>query len=627
MGKFPDHDAFINFYAYDRPLLAWSYLLSVPILGLRPITWQIFALLLRGSAAVFFWLTLRRLWPQQRTQTGWIAILFLVHPVFTLQFISVTFSQQWMCALLYAFSLWAMLNSFRIGWKSWGWRALALASSALHLFAMEYFVGMELFRYILIWLTRDLHLSRRQQVRIFIRRSAPYALVFTAYIIWRLFILQFPREDLNPVRFLQDLGSQPVTGLLTLTQIVLRDLLYMLVQTWAVVLDSSRVILTSKFFLFSVVFSGFVALVLALYFSNLASRDGEPTLPSSSWAGQALWMGLAATLLGTLPGWVTYRQVLNEPYGNRIVIPALLGLAILMVALIEWISQNQHRKIILLSLLSGVAVYGHLDTANEYREVWNSQRSFYWQLYWRVPALQPGTSLVSDSEVVPGAGDYSTVSAINLMYAREFDDQEFPYWFVNMGQRFPSRQMSRLLANKGLRHHFRSWQFEGDDNAILLVNNSLDGCMQILSANQPENGQLPFLLTQALPLVNLDRIILQPGPASPLPSEIFGPEPAHTWCYYYQKADMARQTGNWTKVIALLKEADQHGFEPVKKSEWLLFVDAYVRTGDFSAAEELTSRIQSKDPRLTQFLCTYWAGQPALPTGFKESISQRLSCS
>lgn len=181
MGKFFDSDAFIDFYAYDRPFSAWTYIISLPILGLRPMAWQIFTLLLRVSAALFFWLTLRRLWPGQRMQTAWIAVLFLVHPVFTLQFISVAFSQHWTCALLYAFSLWAMLNSFGTGgWKSWGWGALALGCSALHRFTMEYFVGMEIFRYILIWLTSGSHTSPRQQLGIFIRRAAPYALTLPA---------------------------------------------------------------------------------------------------------------------------------------------------------------------------------------------------------------------------------------------------------------------------------------------------------------------------------------------------------------------------------------------------------------------------------------------------------------
>ena len=629
MGKFFGTTAFADFYKYDRPFSAWTYIVSLPVLGVRPLAWQVYGVLLRWLTGLFFWLTLRRVWPQQQAQTAWMAVIFLLHPVFTLQFISVAFSQHWTCALLYSFSLWAMLKSFDPRERTrWLWWVLALSSSVLHLWTMEYFLGMEIFRYILIWLTIEGSVSRRERLGLALRRAVPYLVILISYILWRLFILQFPQEDPNPARFLQDLSTQPWTGLLTMMQIILRDLLYMFIRVWANVLDPSRVVLTSRFFLFSLLFSGIVAGFLALYFSKFASNttENENQASSAGWAVQAFWVGLLAILLGVLPGWMTYRQVLTEPYGNRIAIPALFGLGILTVAFIEWISISQHRKLILLSTLCGISIFSHLYIANGFREAWNIQRDTYWQLSWRVPGLQPGTALLSDSEVVLGAGTYSTASAINLIYASEFDIGQFPYWFFNMGQGF-GPQMERFLAGKTLRHNFRTWHFSGDANDILLIDNSLESCLSLLAANQPENRELSPLLTQALPRVNLDRIISQPDfPSSP-PIEIFGPEPAHNWCYYYQKANLARQYGDWQKVVSLANEADQQGFQPVRTSEWLLFVDAFVQVGDFSAAEGLTDRMQSRDPRLTELLCAYWTEQPALPSGFWESLSKKLECS
>jgi hypothetical protein len=519
-----------------------------------------------------------------------------------------------------------MLLAFENGRQRWLWWILSLGASALHLLTMEYFVGREIFRYVLIWLIIEPFDSTRQRMSIFIRRALPFMLVLTFYVIWRMFIFEVPQEDPNPLRFLQDLGTQPLTALVTLTQIILQDLLYMLFQVWANVLDASRLIVNSKFFLFSLLFSGMVAVGLAFYFSRSAAKNADSVPSSSAWTAQALWVGWLATLLGALSGWITYRQALTQPYGNRIAIPALLGLGILTVALIEWISQNQNRKIILLSILCGIAVFSHLHMADNFREAWNNQRSFYWQLYWRIPALQPGTALLSDSEVILGAGDYSTISGVNLIYATEFDAQNFPYWFFNMSQRF-NPQMKRLLSGRSIGRTFRSWHFEGDPNAVLLVNNSVDSCMQILSPDQPQNHPPSSLLSVVLPLVNFDRIVSQPSTPSIPPAEIFGREPMHTWCYYYQKASAAHQAGDLGEVVALLEEADQQGYEPVNKSEWLLFVDAYRRMDDLSAAEELTNRINSRDPRLTAMLCAYWSSQLSLPANFSESISQRLACS
>src|SRR5512133_2723134 len=72
MGKFFGTKAYSDFYIYDRPFSAWTYIVSLPMLGLRPLAWQIFTLLLRFLTGLFFWLTLRRIWPQQRIQTAWM---------------------------------------------------------------------------------------------------------------------------------------------------------------------------------------------------------------------------------------------------------------------------------------------------------------------------------------------------------------------------------------------------------------------------------------------------------------------------------------------------------------------------------------------------------------------------
>jgi hypothetical protein len=212
------------------------------------------------------------------------------------------------------------------------------------------------------------------------------------------------------------------------------------------------------------------------------------------------------------------------------------------------------------------------------------------------------------------------------MYADEFDIQKIPYWFVITEQRLRVNEKHRLLARKGISRRFRSWQFKGSDNGILLINNSLDRCVQILSPGQPENSQLSPALTEFLPLTNLDRIIFLPGAAPSLSREIFGPEPEHGWCYFYEKADVARQFGDWANVIKLGQEAEKGGYEPSNKSEWLLFMDAYIQSGDLAAAEELTGRIHAQDPRLTGLLCNYWSSQTSVPPELNDSLSEKLGC-
>ncbi|MGE5462508.1 MAG: hypothetical protein ACM3PS_04080, partial [Syntrophothermus sp.] len=82
MSKFFGVNAFAEFYKYDRPISAWTYILTAPLLGLTPLAWQIFALVLRWLTGLFYWLTLRLLWPHRKRETAWVAVLFLIYPVF-----------------------------------------------------------------------------------------------------------------------------------------------------------------------------------------------------------------------------------------------------------------------------------------------------------------------------------------------------------------------------------------------------------------------------------------------------------------------------------------------------------------------------------------------------------------
>ena len=135
---------FVDFLAYDRPISAWMYILTMPVLGTRPIVWHIFALLMRWLAVLAFWQVLRMLWPQRARQTGWMALLFAVYPVFFQQSIAVVYSHVWLLYLIFFASLIAMLRAQRE--RFWLWTGIAVFTQLLHLLTIEYFAGLELLR-------------------------------------------------------------------------------------------------------------------------------------------------------------------------------------------------------------------------------------------------------------------------------------------------------------------------------------------------------------------------------------------------------------------------------------------------------------------------------------------------
>ena len=90
------------------------------------------------------------------------------------------------------------------------------------------------------------------------------------------------------------------------------------------------------------------------------------------------------------------------------------------------------------------------------------------------------------------------------------------------------------------------------------------------------------------------------------PSALFGKEPPHDWCYYFEKAELARQIGDWETVAALGDEARAQGFIPGDALEWLPFIEGYVITGDYQSAREISMMAYKDDSRPRKGLCYTW---------------------
>jgi hypothetical protein len=94
---------------------------------------------------------------------------------------------------------------------------------------------------------------------------------------------------------------------------------------------------------------------------------------------------------------------------------------------------------------------------------------------------------------------------------------------------------------------------------------------------------------------------------------LLGAEPEHRWCFYYQKADLARQQDDWETVARLGDEAFAVPLLPDDPYEYLPFIEAYARLGRVKDARLLTRQTADNMPLLKPALCAVWerAGQQA----------------
>jgi hypothetical protein len=628
MAKMKSAQNFWDFYAYDRPFSAWTYILTLPVLGTRPLAWHVFTLLLRWAACVLVWLLVRGIWPGHPKEAAWTALLFAVYPVFTQQAIAVAYSQHWICCVLYLASMVGMVQSQRSPARHRLWTVVALFTAALGMLTMEYFFGLEALRPLVLWYlaSEGSDAPRARLKRVFIQ-WIPYLLLFIGIVVWRLFLLKLPGADANRPGLLIALLHDPASTALALLQLMLQDTLQVLVASWYPTVQPAGILLGSRV----LIFAWGVAITAALLTGYYLSRLDSPENSSGSPVRQMLVFGLLATLLGPLPVWLTGKQIIVGYYSDRFGLPAMLGASLVYAALLVWLTPRAKVQVTLLSLLIALAVARDIGTANDYRRAWEKQLTFYWELYWRAPSVDPHTAFISDGEIFPYVGTYSTTSGLNLLYRREAVPSEVAYWFYSMGRKL-GNQLDRFLAGKTLRSNFRTWRFSGESTDSLALFYDGQRCLRILAEGRPENATLPPAILPAVPFSNLDRILPHPWTEAGPPADIFGSEPVHLWCYFYEKAELARQLEDWGQVTQLGQAAQAAGYLPYDPIEWFTFIEGYARTGHAGEAAALTESVHMARPDYDPLLCALWddgilsaTAAPAL-TEARSEMTAWLTC-
>ena len=104
-------------------------------------------------------------------------------------------------------------------------------------------------------------------------------------------------------------------------------------------------------------------------------------------------------------------------------------------------------------------------------------------------------------------------------------------------------------------------------------------------------------------LTDLSNIIINTNQVAKPP---FLSEPEHSWCYYFAKAELARQQGDWEQVIDLMETARSLGYQPEDPFEWLTYIEAQALTGNMEGAKRISEAAFEQENRIRRGLCELW---------------------
>jgi hypothetical protein len=623
-------------FSTSRPFWGMIYQIMLPLVGPYPVRWQLLVILIHWLAAAQVWWLIRQLWPKQDRLAFVTGALFLVYPGLGQNFLGLMYSHFYIVfnflLLSFNLSLLALSSSLREGWSSRRSNLLvanrgllreerprndgkdegvvirhsnllkpipltllALIFSVANLLTMEYFYFMELGRVVLFWIALRGEPKRLQKSALWF---APYLLAMVAVTLWRAFFFENQNASYS-FTFLSDLKDNPLAAIADLLGNMARSFWATVPQAWTLIFAPTDASVLGPRTL-AVAAVVLVAAAVGVGWALLRwpkSTSGE-ALEWGEWFGLAWTMWILAGGSFWLVGLVPELKFSND----RFTLPFMLGSSLLLTGVVETLRKWKWAYVGAFAILVGFSAAHHQQLDATFRHDWEVQRGLFNQMSWRIPGLKPETILLSNDLPMEYSSDNSLSGPLNWMYS--------PPGEMNAILYFASFRVGTTLPNlePGQPHEldYRGPIFRGNTSNILVVNFEPPGCFRVIDPYvEADNRLLPVSLRDVIPNSNPSVILFEQQAIRP--KQLYGAEPEHGWCYYFERAELARQMGDWEEVVRLAEVAfglNDHPNDPVER---FVFIEGYAHAGEWARAQELSMEsYRVSREYMSPMLCRLW---------------------
>ena len=610
-GGFPEY------LASDRPFSAWNFMLTTSLFKFNPLGYHILAFILRYLSVILFYQIVRLVWTNKAKTAAVAASIFAVYPGFLQQPIALIYCHHLSVFCLQLLSFYLMLKLARSDHYNWFFGIVSWAAT-LHMFSIENFATLEMVRPVLLWIVlTPKHKDFKDRALTVLKQWAPYLAIFSLFMIWRVFIFKFPTYEPD---LLEGYETNPISTLTSLLVRIPQDFYTTTVRAW---LDSFTIPVVSDFGTTATrLFWALIGITLVVSATVLAflpkdkseeeKKIMSPELVEGSlfqnktriiwleWlAASVLLYFLAASIV-----WVLELPLEIKFAWDRMTLAFIPFVALLAGVIYIATSKMKFLRNLFFCLLIAAAVGSHFENAMSYKRDWEDLQDFLWQLSWRMPNLEPGSTVMGSTIGLDYYSDNSLTAPLNLMYAPDSKSYDLNYVFyytdVRVGSWLPS-----LEEDLAIRQPYRSYTFEGSTNNVIAIKYDPPSCVQVMDRVYANSVVLPNLTEMQVDEMRLTNLsLIQTEPASQPFAAIFGSEPQHDWCYYFEKGDLSRQYAQYEQTAALGEEAITNGFAPRAASEWLPFLESNIRIGNWERVDYLAEAIDSAEGNYTNGLCS-----------------------
>lgn len=625
IGHFYGFNGLLESKVMERPITGYLHAINYFFLGNNIFLWHVAMLLvnLLGSFVLFF--SLKRIWPNKLLTVTSLTLLFSIYPGFLQSPNSPTYLPittnlvVWITSL--AFTIFAIkaknkLNLFLL-------TLIALALQIFSFLIMEYFIGMEALRLALI-----LYIIKTEKVefskisfkaikKIFIYWS-PYLLGLIIFTFWRIVLFNSTRDETNVGWLLENFYSNPIWVAKTPLEIlyslsstvIFAYFIPILIRIPRIPLEISIIAL-----LLGVISGGFLYFYYKSMRKSKYGKDFDNSVQIKTFGKDLLLIGSISVLGALIPIIFSARTVRLFNAYDRYTITSIISVSFIIIGLLFLKIHSSFRTLVIV-LIVILSVATHLMNGYLYAINWGKQKNIWWQLYWRAPKIESNATLIFDFPPLSQKSffnkiinrvqwyriywvDYQIYGPANLF----FNYNDLLRHDIN-GDYLPDKNVSKKIEEKAIeqtdnlyaayikgfnKNHLRYYK-----NTIIVTAPGNNSCLWVLDGKMlelPENSN--ELLKSNIAYSEADKLVKNDTPITP-PYSVFGYEPPKTWCYYFQKASLARQLQDWDRLSQLTEEILKKNIKPKDINEWLPFIEGFIVSKKYSQAEGLI-KIAFKD--------------------------------
>jgi hypothetical protein len=596
--------AYPALFEHVRPLRGPVMYALFDLIGPNPLPYHLLLFTWRvlGGYAMF-WL-LRLLWPDERHRLTafWSAVLFTIYPGFLWWVGGFEYQTMLMSVGIQAASLAFMVKGITAEKRLANilWTLASILTAWIYLGFVEYAIGMELFRvlaaFIVVSRGRALDSLKAWLARAWetLRAVAPSLLGPLFFLVWWRFIFENVRKAADVEQQLSVL-SNGLQTLLAWTIHLLESAVNILFMAWTAPLYG-RLALGDLRQIATELGLALLLIGLVLLLARFARTPDGPAEPETGRVGwEAATIGVLGVLGALVPIIVANRFVNFEQYSHY-ALPASIAVAVFLFGLLSFLSDERMRALAV-SVLLVASAWTHFNlganAANEAKVI----SGFWQQMAWRAPDLQPGTTLIVKYPGVTYAESSDLVwGPANIIYFSDIES-DAPIHVPVTAARMEFDLIPKVMEGNVASQNYiiiNALKFDYG-NVLVISQSSAASCVHVLDARWPL--LTPYddaTIRSVAPYSRVD--IVRPDGSSPVPPrQLFGPEPTRGWCYYFERADLARQVDDWEQVSALGEEASQKGFAPAEPSEWVPFLQAQAILGDRAGIERIAQSVKKND--------------------------------